>query len=141
MQNLQLLQSDAYEEIHRFNLPGFTGYAARLPQQLLHWLADHHDVAFIEQDRTISINAPKHHNMPVFAAGVQSQTPAWGLVRVASRDLPKNDTVYTYPDSAGTGVDAYIIDTVLSSKARVYLPSIQSLKEGLFSERASPRMA
>lgn len=103
-QHKALLLSDAYEELHRFHIPGFVGYAARLPKDLLGWLMDHHDVDFIEQDRKISINA------------VQEHSPAWGLNRISRRELTHgNDSsakTYTYPDSAGTGVDAYIIDTV-----------------------------
>ncbi len=42
---------------------------------------------------------------------VQQDVPAWGLIRVSVRDMPENLTEYTYPDSAGSGVDADIIDT------------------------------
>lgn len=36
----------------------------------------------------------------------------WGLSRVSNRDLPEvNGGSYTYPASAGTGVNVYIIDT------------------------------
>jgi cerevisin len=35
----------------------------------------------------------------------------WGLSRVAHRDLPETFGRYVYPITAGSGVDAYIIDT------------------------------
>jgi subtilisin family serine protease len=40
----------------------------------------------------------------------QPNPPSWGLKRIGSRDLPLPSD-YTYPDSAGEGVDAYIVDT------------------------------
>lgn len=55
-------------------------------------------VAYIEPDATISINALK----------TQSDAP-WGLARISSR-VP-NTTNYTYDDSAGADTYAYIIDT------------------------------
>ncbi|HIW61771.1 MAG TPA: S8 family serine peptidase [Candidatus Stackebrandtia excrementipullorum] len=48
-------------------------------------------------------------NGVVTLAGVQND-PTWGLDRIDQRDLPL-DSSYTYPDSAGEGVTAYIIDT------------------------------
>ncbi|HEY9372435.1 S8 family peptidase [Streptomyces sp.] len=42
--------------------------------------------------------------------GTQPNPPSWGLDRLDQRALPLNQS-YTYPDSAGTGVTAYIIDT------------------------------
>ncbi|KAI8912510.1 peptidase S8/S53 domain-containing protein [Gorgonomyces haynaldii] len=61
---------------------------------------NHEDIEFIEQDRLMSINA------------VQKNAPSWGLTRISSREHPSASVKdYTYPDSAGTGVTAYIIDT------------------------------
>ncbi|WP_406862921.1 S8 family peptidase [Streptomyces sp. HUAS MG47] len=42
--------------------------------------------------------------------GTQPNPPSWGLDRLDQRALPLNQS-YTYPDSAGQGVTAYIIDT------------------------------
>ncbi|MGW4028124.1 S8 family peptidase [Streptomyces sp. NPDC004838] len=44
------------------------------------------------------------------ATGTQPNPPSWGLDRIDQRALPLNSG-YTYPDSAGEGVTAYIIDT------------------------------
>jgi hypothetical protein len=106
VQNMKTLMSDAYEELFRFHIPGFVGYAARFPPDLLNWLQNHHDVDFIEQDRTILLDT--------FETKVQTKCPAWGLKRIARRQWNHNDSTYIYPESAGTGVDAYIIDTVIS---------------------------
>ncbi|MEU6093721.1 S8 family serine peptidase [Streptomyces sp. NPDC047079] len=43
-------------------------------------------------------------------ASTQSGPPSWGLDRVDQKNLPL-DGAYTYPDSAGQGVTAYIVDT------------------------------
>lgn len=43
-------------------------------------------------------------------SGEQANPPSWGQDRVDQADLPLDDS-YTYPDSAGEGVSAYILDT------------------------------
>ncbi|KUL39369.1 serine protease [Streptomyces sp. NRRL F-4489] len=42
--------------------------------------------------------------------GTQDNPPSWGLDRIDQADT-KGDGKYTYPDSAGEGVTAYVIDT------------------------------
>lgn len=49
-------------------------------------------------------------NQRVFIAGTQNNPPSWGLDRIDQVSLPLNKA-YSYPDSAGGGVTAYIIDT------------------------------
>jgi subtilisin family serine protease len=49
-------------------------------------------------------------NKRVSIAEDQANPPSWGLDRLDSGDLPL-DEKYSYPDSAGSGVTAYIIDT------------------------------
>lgn len=46
----------------------------------------------------------------VHLAGKQKNPPSWGLDRVDQRDLPLNQR-YKYVNTAGRGVDAYVIDT------------------------------
>ncbi|WP_406472081.1 S8 family peptidase [Streptomyces sp. NBC_01615] len=55
-------------------------------------------VATIVQNRTFHIDA------------TQTNPPSWGLDRIDQKSLPL-DSKYTYPDSAGQGVTAYIVDT------------------------------
>ncbi len=55
-------------------------------------------VASVVQNRTFSITA------------TQPGPPSWGLDRIDQRNLPLNSS-YTYPDTAGEGVTAYVIDT------------------------------
>ncbi|EXU68764.1 serine protease [Streptomyces sp. PRh5] len=42
--------------------------------------------------------------------GTQENPPSWGLDRIDQEDT-QGDKKYTYPDSAGEGVTAYVIDT------------------------------
>ncbi|MGH4030805.1 S8 family peptidase [Actinomycetota bacterium Odt1-20B] len=73
------------------------GYAAQLSSQEAQRLAADPAVASVEQNRRVHVDA------------TQSNAP-WGLDRIDQPKLPLNKT-YTYPDSAGSGVTAYVIDT------------------------------
>jgi len=74
------------------------GYNAKMTAQQAKLLAADPAVAFVEQNRAVHIEA------------TQPNPPSWGLDRLDQRDLPLSGS-YTYPDSAGTGVTAYVIDT------------------------------
>ncbi|MGW4404806.1 S8 family peptidase [Nonomuraea sp. NPDC004702] len=73
------------------------GFSAGMSENAAKRLAADPAVAYVEQDRTISIEA------------TQSPTPSWGLDRIDQRALPL-DNSYTYGNN-GAGVKAYIIDT------------------------------
>jgi subtilisin family serine protease len=77
------------------------GYSATLPSKALRAVRNNPNVAYVEADQTMSVDA--------------TQSPAtWGLDRVDQRNLPLNNS-YTY-NATGSGVTAYIIDTgILSS--------------------------
>ncbi|KAJ3126554.1 hypothetical protein HK100_010197 [Physocladia obscura] len=87
-----------FDILRRYAMDGFKGYTARIPDVVAKSLKKLPEVAFVEQDQVMTISA------------VQTSPPSWGLKRISSREkaLPAD---YTYPDSAGEGVDAYIIDT------------------------------
>ncbi|KAJ2991686.1 hypothetical protein HDV02_003636, partial [Globomyces sp. JEL0801] len=80
----------------------FKGAAIRLPDSFVgspdEMRSVNEDIAYIEQDQI-------YH-----AFGTQT-SPPWGLARISSKNKPASGASYTYPDSAGTGVDAYVIDT------------------------------
>ncbi|KAI9090833.1 peptidase S8/S53 domain-containing protein [Phlyctochytrium arcticum] len=83
---------------HQYNFGKFKGYAARIPADVAERLRNDPNVAYVEQDKVMT------------ALGEQKNPPSWGLARIGARTLPLA-TSYIYPDSAGTNVDAYIIDT------------------------------
>ncbi|GAA2437948.1 S8 family peptidase [Streptomyces glaucus] len=74
------------------------GYTATLSATEAERLAADPAVASVEQDQRVQL-----------ADTTQSNAP-WGLDRVDQTSLPLSGT-YTYPDSAGSGVTAYVIDT------------------------------
>lgn len=76
---------------------GVGGFAAALDPADAARLAADDAVAYVEQDRMMSV------------AGSES-TPSWGLDRVDQYSLPLNGS-YSYPNGAGRNVRIYIIDT------------------------------
>ncbi|MEU9574160.1 S8 family peptidase [Streptomyces massasporeus] len=73
------------------------GYAATLSATEARQLAADPAVASVEQNQRVAL------------AATQTNAP-WGLDRVDQASLPLSGT-YTYPDSAGSGVTVYVIDT------------------------------
>jgi cerevisin len=86
--------------VHKYELPSFKGVTIKMPESFTgtHEMLINDDIAFIEQDQIAT------------TLGTQTGAP-WGLNRISSRDRPTSGAVYTYPDTAGEGIDAYIIDT------------------------------
>ncbi|MFZ4299897.1 S8 family peptidase [Streptomyces cinereoruber] len=74
------------------------GYNVELSEAQAKKLAADPAVKSVAQNRVFRINA------------TQPSPPSWGLDRIDQRALPLNQS-YTYPDNAGQGVTAYIIDT------------------------------
>ncbi|MER7835948.1 S8 family peptidase [Streptomyces sp. NPDC096040] len=74
------------------------GYSAKLSAAQAARLAADPSVAAVEQDQTVHLTDT-----------TQSSAP-WGLDRIDQASLPLSGT-YTYPDTAGSGVTAYVIDT------------------------------
>ncbi|KAI9333521.1 peptidase S8/S53 domain-containing protein [Zopfochytrium polystomum] len=89
--------ANEFHVIRNWFVEGFKGYAVRLPEVVANSLKKLPEVDFVEQDQVITI------------LGTQKNPPSWGLSRVGTRENGARD--YVYPDSAGAGVDAYIVDT------------------------------
>ncbi|MGV9455643.1 S8 family peptidase [Streptomyces sp. NPDC003635] len=85
-------------DIERTYQKALNGYAVEASAAEAKRFAADPAVASVVQNRTFSITA------------TQPNPPSWGLDRVDQRNLPLNSS-YTYPDSAGQGVTAYVIDT------------------------------
>ncbi|KAJ3111440.1 hypothetical protein HDU96_005700 [Phlyctochytrium bullatum] len=83
--------------LHHYDFGNFRGYAARLSDQIADVLRGLPDVKIVEQDRTVE------------AAALQANAP-WGLRRISKPNLPL-PSFYSYPDSAGSGADVYVLDT------------------------------
>ncbi|KIF07670.1 serine protease, partial [Streptomyces sp. RSD-27] len=84
--------------IDRTYSAALNGYSVELPEAQAKKLAADPAVASVVQNRTFTVDA------------TQPGPPSWGLDRIDQRALPL-DQSYTYPDKAGEGVTAYIIDT------------------------------
>ncbi|GAA1389632.1 serine protease [Kitasatospora putterlickiae] len=74
------------------------GFSADLTAKQARRLAADPAVALVSQNRRVR------------ADGVQAAPGSWGLDRIDQRRFPYDDR-YTYPDRAGAGVTAYIVDT------------------------------
>ncbi|MEV0693598.1 S8 family peptidase [Streptomyces sp. NPDC050388] len=85
-------------EIERTYTKALNGYEVEASEAEAKRLAADPAVASVVQNRTFHITA------------TQPSPPSWGLDRIDQRSLPLNNS-YTYPDSAGQGVTAYVIDT------------------------------
>lgn len=85
-------------EIERTYTKALNGYEVEASEAEAKRLAADPAVASVVQNRTFHITAS------------QPSPPSWGLDRIDQRNLPLNNS-YTYPDSAGQGVTAYVIDT------------------------------
>ncbi|MFI5945232.1 S8 family peptidase [Streptomyces uncialis] len=84
--------------IERTYTKALNGYAVKVSEAQAKKFAADPAVASVSQNRTFTIDA------------TQVNPPSWGLDRIDQRNLPL-DSRYTYPDAAGQGVNAYIIDT------------------------------
>jgi subtilisin family serine protease len=84
--------------IERTYRKALNGYAIEASKAEAKRFAADPAVASVVQNRTFHIDA------------TQTNPPSWGLDRIDQKNLPL-DSKYTYPDSAGQGVTAYIIDT------------------------------
>ncbi|MFJ8160892.1 S8 family peptidase [Streptomyces sp. NPDC096136] len=84
--------------IDRTYSAALNGYSVEVSEAQARKLAADPAVASVVQNRTFTVDA------------TQPGPPSWGLDRIDQRALPL-DQSYTYPDKAGEGVTAYIIDT------------------------------
>jgi subtilisin family serine protease len=85
-------------KIEKTYTTALNGYAVELSEAQAKKLAADPAVDSVVQNRVFTIS------------GTQPSPPSWGLDRIDQRALPLNQS-YTYPEPAGDGVTAYIIDT------------------------------
>ena len=85
-------------KIKRTYNAALNGYSVQLSEAQAKKFAANPAVASVVQNRVFK------------ATGTQPNPPSWGLDRIDQKTRPLNQS-YTYPDTAGEGVTAYIIDT------------------------------
>ncbi|MET9604634.1 S8 family peptidase [Streptomyces sp. NPDC006512] len=85
-------------KIDRTYSAALNGYSVEVSEAQARKLAGDPAVKSVVQNRLFTVDA------------TQPNPPSWGLDRIDQRSLPL-DNSYTYPDKAGEGVTAYIIDT------------------------------
>ncbi|KAJ1975986.1 proteinase B [Dimargaris verticillata] len=85
---------------HVYKLPSVKGYAGRFQADVLERIREAQEVAFIEHDSIVNVDA-------------EEKGAPWGLARVSSRDKLslRNFNRYIYDERAGEGVTAYVVDT------------------------------
>ncbi|MFD5147679.1 S8 family peptidase [Streptomyces sp. NPDC058401] len=84
--------------IDRTYSAALNGYSVEVSEAQARKLAADPAVKSVVQNRVFTVDT------------TQPNPPSWGLDRIDQRALPL-DNSYTYPDKAGEGVTAYIIDT------------------------------
>ncbi|RST06097.1 S8 family peptidase [Streptomyces sp. WAC07149] len=85
-------------KVERTYSAALNGYSVEVSEAQARKLAADPAVQSVVQNRTFTVDA------------TQPNPPSWGLDRIDQWALPL-DQSYTYPDKAGEGVTAYIIDT------------------------------
>lgn len=85
-------------KVHRTYGRALKGFTVTLPDAALQGMRNHPNVAYIEQDQTVSLNQVSPENQAT-----------WGLDRIDQADRPL-DTQYHF-NITGAGVNAFIIDT------------------------------
>ena len=84
--------------VHFTYYSALKGFSASMSPAALRAVRSTEGVKYVEADARVHL------------AGKQKNPPSWGLDRVDQRDLPLNKK-YKYVGKAGSGVEAYVIDT------------------------------
>ncbi|KAG9064101.1 serine protease [Linnemannia hyalina] len=86
-------------EVHIPNIDEKESSSRRKSSKKMHFASE-----FVQPVTAEDIPGPNN------AYTIQQHAPSWGLPRVSQRTLPLSSD-YLYPNSAGEGVDVYVIDT------------------------------
>jgi len=97
-------QSEEESILGTFAIGDLIGYSARLTKKTLAEELEHPNVRYIEADQEV-------HLVEETDTQTGLEGGLWGLSRVDQRARLPSDNSYTYWESAGAGVVAYVIDT------------------------------
>jgi subtilisin family serine protease len=93
-------QNDASPISNVFNIHDtFKGFSGDFADSEVEKLQRDENVARVTPARVVAIN------------NIQQKPPSWGLARVGCNEKKADLSKYEYPDSAGEGVTAYVVDT------------------------------
>lgn len=82
----------------RKEFKAMNAFSVKMTAEEAQEMAGDSSVAYVQQSQTYTV------------AGTQDNPPSWGLDRV-DQETAEGDSAYNYPDTAGEGVTAYVIDT------------------------------
>ncbi|KAK9729375.1 hypothetical protein K7432_000340 [Basidiobolus ranarum] len=89
----------------KYTMGQFKAFAGTLSKDIVKSLRGDPNVEYIEQEQVFTM------------AGVQNNPPNWGLARISQRQRNPN-APYNFPNSAGQGIDVYVIDTGINVRHR-----------------------
>ncbi|KAK9767011.1 hypothetical protein K7432_003486 [Basidiobolus ranarum] len=89
--------------LQKYTMGHFNALSGTFSKNLVKSLRSNPDVEYVEQEQVFSV------------VGVQKNSPNWGLARISQRQRNPN-APYNFPNSAGQGVDVYIIDTGINTR-------------------------
>jgi hypothetical protein len=90
---------------YKYNPTFFNGLAGSFSDDFITDLKKNQDIEYIEEDGLMH------------AIGTQAHPPSWGETRVSERTLDLKQP-YTYYDSAGAGVDVWVVDTGIATEQK-----------------------
>ncbi|KAK9765977.1 hypothetical protein K7432_005267 [Basidiobolus ranarum] len=82
----------------KFSLKNFNAYTGIFSEAFVSELKANENIEYVEAEQVFT------------TSGIQLSPPSWGLPRISQR-ASNLSAPYHYPDSAGEGVDVYVIDT------------------------------
>jgi subtilisin family serine protease len=122
--------TSAKGEVSRTYRSVFSGVAAAIPQPALAALRNNRSIIAIDEDAEVTVVGTAAGVLTI--TGTQDQ-PVWGLDRIDQSSLPL-DARFTYDDSAGVGVRAYVVDTGIRADHSEFtgrvLPGFTSINDG-----------
>jgi cerevisin len=85
-----------YRILHEYSF----GFSVFLDEDSLEMIRSNLEIEYIEYNSIVLVNK----------CGYQYNPPSWGLSRISQR-RSNNPFIYTFPESSGSNVDVYVIDT------------------------------